>query len=328
MSYSSTNGDNPEHYSNRGQWGPLAPRTDVSSPLEALAPQGTRQRSRTGFGKTGTLALLALFVFGKLKWLLAGLKFMKFGSLLTMLLTIWVYSNFFGWPFAVGFVLLILVHEYGHLLAMKQQGIPAGAPVFIPFVGAVIAMKGRPRDAYVEAIVGIGGPLLGSVGALACLVAALLTDSLFFFALASTGFLLNLFNMLPVSPLDGGRITGAISRWLWVAGYAVGVPVLLATGSPILGLILVLGLFTIWRTWKSPVAGYYDIAPARRATVAAGYFGLLALLALGMSVTDGPLRQLSTAQGAALYGGALLQGLAPTFSGIGERLRASGRSRS
>jgi Zn-dependent protease len=286
-----------------------------------MPPPDPAPRARRGLGPIGTLGLLALFVFGKLKWLLAGLKFMKFGSLLTMLLSIWVYSNFFGWPFAVGFVLLILVHEYGHLLAMKQQGIPAGAPVFIPFVGAVIAMKGRPRDAFVEAVVGIGGPLLGGLGALLCLAVALGTDSLFFFALASTGFLLNLFNMLPVSPLDGGRITGAISRWLWVAGYAVGVPVLLITGSPILGLILVLGLFTIYRTWKSPVAGYYQISPSRRVAVAAGYFGLLAALALGMSLADVPLAQLSGSQSAALYGGALLPGLGELLSSLGRSAR-------
>ncbi len=314
MDYTSSSKDPRGPYSNRGDWGPLAPRQEIFPRPEPAPPRQPPRSPRSGFGATSTLALLALFVFGKLKWVLAALKFMKFGSLLTMLLTIWVYSNFFGWPFAVGFVLLILVHEYGHLLAMKQQGIPAGAPVFIPFLGAVIAMKGRPRDAYVEAIVGIGGPMLGSLGALACLIVGLTTDSLFFFALASTGFLLNLFNMLPVSPLDGGRITGAISRWLWLGGYAVGVPVLLATGSPILGLILVLGLFTLWRTWKSPVQGYYEIAPGKRSLVAAGYFGLLALLALGMSVADAPLQQLSGMEQAALYGGALLPGLTGTVS--------------
>ncbi len=320
MSDLSTGKPSPGPYSDRGQWGPLAPRQERPQHPEAM-PKGSAQRRSRGLGKTGTLGLLALFVFGKLKWLLAGLKFMKFGSLITMLLTIWVYSNFFGWPFAVGFVLLILVHEYGHLLAMKQQGIPAGAPVFIPFVGAVIAMKGRPRDAFVEAVVGIGGPLLGGLGALACLVAALTTGSLFFFALASTGFLLNLFNLLPVSPLDGGRITGAISRWLWVAGYAVGVPVLLITGSPILGLILVLGLFTIWRTWTSPVAGYYEISPARRIAVATGYFGLLIALALGMSLADGPLEQLTGAEEAALYSGAILPTAQDLFGGVADRMR-------
>ncbi|MBJ94801.1 MAG: site-2 protease family protein [Rickettsiales bacterium] len=259
--------------------------------------------------------MITILLLSKFKWLLAGLKLMKFGSLFTMLLTIWVYSNFFGWPFAVGFVLLILVHEYGHLLAMRHQNIPTGAPVFIPFVGAVIAMKGRPRDAFVEAIVGIGGPALGGLGALGCLLAALASDSLFFYALASTGFLLNLFNMLPVSPLDGGRITGAISRWLWVAGYAVGIPLLLITGSPILGLILLLGLLTIWRTWKRPVQGYYSISRGRRMAIAAGYFGLLAALTLGMSLADLPLQQLSGTQAAALYSGALLPGLQELLAG-------------
>lgn len=319
MSYLSSGKPPPGPYSNRGQWGPLAPIQERPEQPRAI-PQGSAQRRARGLGKTGTIGLLALFIFGKFKWLLAALKFMKFGSLITMVLTIWVYSNFFGWPFAVGFVLLILVHEYGHLLAMKQQGLPAGAPVFIPFVGAVIAMKGRPRDAFVEAIVGIGGPLLGGLGALACLVVALTTGSLFFFALASTGFLLNLFNMLPVSPLDGGRITGAISRWLWVAGYAVGVPVLLATGSPILGLILVLGLFTIWRTWSSPVAGYYEISSSKRVAIAAGYFGLLAALTLGMSIADGPLEQLTGTEEAALYSGAVLPVLGDLLRKIAHRL--------
>jgi Zn-dependent protease len=320
MSDSPTGRTVPGPQSNRESWGPLSPNQDLwPAQLEPQRPAPTKPRR--GLGKLGPLALLALFVFGKVKWLIAGLKFMKFGSLITMLGTIWVYSNFFGWPFAVGFVLLILVHEYGHLLAMKQQGIPAGAPVFIPFVGAVIAMKGRPRDAFVEAVVGIGGPVLGGIGALGCLVVALGTGSKFFFALASTGFLLNLFNMLPVSPLDGGRITGAISRWLWVAGYAIGVPVLLLTKSPILGLILLLGLFTIYRTWKSPVKGYYEISPTRRMLVATGYFGLLAALALGMWSTEVPLQQLSGSQEAALYGGALLPGLGELLSTWRDRVR-------
>src|SRR5262245_42010416 len=177
----------------------------------------------------GPLGVAAIFVLGKLKFLLPLLKFTKLGTLLTMLAAIWAYALFFGLPFAIGFVLLIFVHELGHGLVMQRLGIRAGAPVFIPFVGAVIAMKSLPRDAYVEALVAIGGPVLGSAGALACLVVAWLTGSPFWYALAYTGFMLNMFNLIPISPLDGGRIVGVVSRWLWLAGYAVGIGVFFAT---------------------------------------------------------------------------------------------------
>ncbi len=163
--------------------------------------------------------------------------------------------------------------------------------MFIPFVGAVIAMKGLPRNAYVEALVGIGGPILGSVGALICLIVGWVTGSAFWFALAYTGFLLNLFNLLPVSPLDGGRIVGVISRWLWVVGYAVGIVVLIVTRSPILFLVLLLGLFSLGRTIRGPRKDYFDVAPAKRISMGIAYFALLALLALGMQVADKPLTE-------------------------------------
>jgi Zn-dependent protease len=216
----------------------------------------------------------------------------KLGTLVTMLVAVWAYAMLWGVPFAVGFVLLIFVHELGHAIVMRQQGIPAGAPVFIPFVGAVIAMKGDPRDAYVEALVGIGGPILGSVGALVCLIVGWALDSLFWYALASTGFLINLFNLIPISPLDGGRIVGVISRWLWLFGYGVGIAVFLVTYSPILFLILLLGLVGLGRTIRGPRAGYYDVEPRRRVAVGAAYFALLALLALGMRAADEPLAEL------------------------------------
>jgi Zn-dependent protease len=196
---------------------------------------------------------------------------------------------YWGLPFAVGFVLLIFVHEMGHAIVMRRLGIAAGAPVFIPFVGAVIAMKGMPRNAHVEALVGLGGPVLGSVGALVCLVLGWLTGSLFWYSLASTGFLINLFNLIPISPLDGGRIVGVLSRWIWALGYALGIVILLATRSPILFLILLLGLFTLPQTLRGPREGYFDVTAGQRIAVGAAYFGLLAALAVGMWLADRPL---------------------------------------
>jgi Zn-dependent protease len=299
--------------------GPLssAPR---QAPLPATAPE--RGRAASAVGRFGSLGVFALLVFGKLKWLLAGLKFMKFTTLISMVASVGAYSLFFGWRFALGFVLLIFVHELGHALALRQQGIPAGAPVFIPFMGAVIAMKGRPRDAWVEAVVGIGGPLLGTLGAIVALGVAAVTGSSLWYALASTGFLLNLFNMIPISPLDGGRIVGAINRSLWAAGYLIGVPLFITTGSPILGLILLVGLFTLYRMWTHPVAGYYDIATWKRVAMGTAYFASMAVMVGGMAVADAQLHGVldSTAliSGAALY----------TLGGVlGELLPHRGRSR-
>jgi Zn-dependent protease len=248
-----------------------------------------RSRWKRWITSLGPLGIALMFILGKLKFLVPLLKVAQFGTLLSMFFMIWVYAQMWGWAFALGFVLLIFVHELGHALVMQQQGIPAGAPVFIPFVGAVIAMRGQPRDAWVEALVGIGGPVLGSVGALACLIVAWVSGAPFWYALASTGFLLNLFNLLPISPLDGGRIVGVISRWLWVAGYALGIGALLVTRSPMLFLILLIGLFGIRRTVRGPHAGYFDAAPGRRIAMGVAYFGLIILLALGMWIAREPL---------------------------------------
>ncbi len=249
----------------------------------------TRKSSRRSFKVWGPLGVAFAFLLGKGKFVLALLKFAKLHTLLSMLVAVWAYAMIWGLPFAVGFVLLIFVHEMGHLLVMRQQGIPAGAPVFIPFVGAVIAMKGWPRNAYVEALVGIGGPALGTAGAIVVLLFAFASDSMLLYALASTGFLINLFNMIPISPLDGGRIVGVISRWFWLVGYAVGIAVFLVTYSPILFLILLLGLFTLWGRLRNPRPGYYDVAPNRRIAMGVGYFGLMAIMAIGMWIAEAPL---------------------------------------
>jgi Zn-dependent protease len=226
------------------------------------------------------------FVLGKLKVIIPLLKLAKLGTLISMFIAVWAYALFWGFPFALGFVLLIFVHELGHALVLRQQGIPAGAPVFIPFLGAVIAMKGMPRNAWVEALVGIGGPVLGSLGALLCLVIGWMTDSLIWYALASTGFLLNLFNLLPISPLDGGRIVGVISRWIWVVGYAIAIAAFLATFHPMLLLILVFGLLGLGRAIRGTAPDYFDVPIERRVLMGFAYFGLAAALAVLMRIAD------------------------------------------
>jgi Zn-dependent protease len=181
----------------------------------------------------------AAFLLTQGKLLLALLKFGKFGGLfISMLLSIGAYAIVFPWSFAVGLVLLILVHELGHVIAAKQKGLPVSAPLFIPFVGALINLKRHPRDAVTEAYMAFGGPLLGTVGALAAFGLAIYFDHPVLYSLALTGFLINLFNLIPIHPLDGGRIVTAVSRWLWLVGLVGGL-VLIIYNFHIL-------LFIIW----------------------------------------------------------------------------------
>ena len=139
----------------------------------------------------------------------------------TMALSIWAYAMAYGWQFAVGFVLLIFVHECGHLIAARKCGLKVGAPVFIPFMGAFIALKEAPRNAWIEAQVGIGGPMAGAIAAALCEGIYLITGNPLFRALAFFGFFLNLFNLAPIGMLDGGRIVTALSPWLWIVGLVI-----------------------------------------------------------------------------------------------------------
>lgn len=145
-----------------------------------------------------------------------------FKTLGSMLLSIVVYylMLFHDLAFAVGFCVLMLIHELGHVMANRYYGLSAGPPIFIPFMGAVINLRQRPQNAKVEAVIGIAGPIVGTVGALACYAWFWRTGSELALQLSFFGFMLNLFNLLPVPPLDGGRVTAAVSPWIWMLGLA------------------------------------------------------------------------------------------------------------
>ncbi|WP_020677522.1 hypothetical protein [Geopsychrobacter electrodiphilus] len=251
---------------------------------------------KRGLRKFGTLGLVLFYLFSKLKYLALILQIGKFKTFITMLISIWAYAMFWGWPFAAGFVALIFIHEMGHVLALRAMGIPASAPMFIPFVGAQIVMKQMPKNAFVEAVGAYGGPLLGTLGAIGCVGIGLTTGNLFWFALASSGFLLNLFNLLPISPLDGGRIIGVISPKLWLLGLLGAGLLFYLTWSPIVALILLLGSFQIYksfkmsRTSKTEHARYYDVSLAKRAGMGFAFLLLLAVTSIGMLAMHGPLQ--------------------------------------
>lgn len=245
---------------------------------------GARHPHRARNTVLGGLGGAALFLLGKLKFLglLAGV--LKLNTLLSMMLSIGLYAIDWGVPFAIGFVLLIFVHECGHAIVLRMEGIPAGAPVFIPFLGAVIAMRALPRNAYVEAKVGIGGPILGSLAAWAVLATGFWSGSALLVSLGHAGVLINLFNLIPVSPLDGGRIAGCFTRGVWIGGYAFGALALLLTRSPLLLVVLLAGLFTMWQRWHHPVPGYHDIPAGSRLAVGMTYAALVVALALTLPI--------------------------------------------
>ena len=180
----------------------------------------------------------------------------------------------------------------GHVFEAKRQGLPVSAPLFIPFMGALITMKQMPQNAWREAQVAIAGPLLGSAGALGLYIAGVAFDSRPLKALAFLGFFLNLFNLLPVIPLDGGRITAALHPALWLVGFCALLGLVLYRPNPILIIILLFAASELWRRWqmrKYPeMQEYYRVEPHQRLIIGVLYFGLAILLVLGMHETHVP----------------------------------------
>jgi Zn-dependent protease len=223
-----------------------------------------------------------------LKLLLLLLNGAKLGKLAltggSMLLSVVAYAWIFGWWYAAGFVGLIFVHEMGHYVAARRRGLDVGAPTFIPFVGAWVSLKDMPHDAETEAYIGMAGPLIGSLGALLCYFAARETGSTLLLALAYSGFFLNLFNLIPLSPFDGGRITAVLSPRLWLLGAPMLVGLFLWRPSPLLILMAILAAPQVMqaiRGFRSPEQqAYYAVDAETRLTYGLLYLGLAAFLAI------------------------------------------------
>jgi Zn-dependent protease len=259
------------------------------TPHHSVVTRNSR-KGRLSAALAGLVALLAKF-----KAVLLVLPKLKlFTTVGTMLVSVAAYSFVFGWPFAVGFVVLLFVHEMGHVIQLRREGLKASAPMFIPFMGAAVFAKSLGRNALAEARVGLAGPILGSLGSVACIAIWHATGNDLWRALAFTGFFLNLFNLLPVVPLDGGRAMAAMAPWMWFAGFAAMVPLAFIFPNPIILVILVLAGYETYKRWKLRRAGgaeqevYYEVRPLDRALVAAVYLSLIALLVVGMHATHLP----------------------------------------
>jgi Zn-dependent protease len=267
--------------------GTLGPAGARPAANRGRRPQATTSRLRRAWQRfVGALVAIGAFL-AKFGALLIKLKYV--GLVLSMFVSVLAYTLFFGWSFAVGFVLLIFVHEMGHVLVLRRQGVPASAPLFIPFLGAFVNMRQMPRNAYQEAVSGLAGPYFGTAASAAVALWGHAVGSNFLLQLGAVGFLLNLFNLLPVLPLDGGRAAAALHPVLWLVGLVALLAWEVFNPSPVALIIIVLGGFELYRRWtrrNSPAArAYHALSARQRVAVALMYLFVVAVAIVGFQLT-------------------------------------------
>ena len=227
---------------------------------------------------------------------------LKFGvASVTAILSVVIYAQLFGWGFGLGLVALLFIHEMGHAVVMKLKGIPIGGMIFVPMLGAAVIMRRMPGNAKDEAEVGIAGPIAGALASLVCLLIALTSHAEpglpnLWASLAYFGFFLNLFNLIPIIPFDGGRVLSALDRRVWIIGFIGLVAVQIwqwATGnfSVWLLIFIVMAATEFWArrsVQNTPESkAYYAVSRSERIIIGLAYFGLIAVLVLGMTAAHG-----------------------------------------
>ena len=237
-------------------WLPPLPPGTATARAAARRAGPSRRGSSACSGPLFVAGLAILKLGAKLKALLLLLPKLKLlTTSASMLVSVAAYAIIWGWTFAVGFVALLFVHEMGHVIQMKREGVKVSGMLFIPFLGAAVGARSMGGNALAEARIGLAGPVLGTLATAALAPARERHDSDFLRALAFTGFFLNLFNLVPVVPLDGGRAMAAMAPWMWFAGFAAMLGFFVLFPNPILILILLLGGMETWRRWKDAQAG-------------------------------------------------------------------------
>ncbi len=282
--------------------------TDVGEDQREVAKHGTsegRKKKLAGLGGLGAAIIGLLIKFKTLLVLLFDLKwlavFAKIGfTSITVLISIAAYAFIFGWQFAIGIVALLFVHEMGHAVVMKMKGIPIGGMIFIPLLGAAVLMRQMPRNAKDEAEVGIAGPVAGAVASSVCLLIAQANPDSIWAPLAYFGFFINLFNLIPIVPFDGGRVLAAIDRRLWIVGflgliaYQVWSYIQYQSISIWLLFFIVIAGTQLWARRYVPdnpeAQAYYTVPTGERIILTLAYFGLAAVLVLGMTISHGLIR--------------------------------------
>lgn len=218
---------------------------------EVTENMATNASHRSNKGLWGWIVAIGVFLLAKMKWVLALFKFGKFATLASMFVSLGGYALIFGWKFAFAIVYLIFVHEMGHLVAAKLKKIPTSPAIFIPFMGAAIGIDPKKiKDAETEFFVAYGGPLAGLFSILPAIGLYLVTQDPYWGLIIQLGGLINLFNLFPVSPLDGGRIVTVLSTKIWFIGLLAMIPIIFLSPDPIIILIFIFGIFTWWNRFK------------------------------------------------------------------------------
>ena len=266
------------------------------------AEQSGKRKRLAGLGGIGATIIGLIVKFKTLlvvlfdfKWFLA---FSKIGfTSITILISVAAYALIFGWPFAIGLVVLLFIHEMGHALVMKMKGIPIGGMIFIPLLGAAVLMRQMPKSAKDEAEVGIAGPIAGALASSVCLLLAQASPDSIWAPLAYFGFFINLFNLIPIVPFDGGRVLAAIDRRMWIIGFLglVGFEVwnFIQYQSINIWLLffIVMAATQLWSRRAVPntpeAQAYYSVPIGERIILTLAYFGLAAVLVLGMTISHG-----------------------------------------
>jgi Zn-dependent protease len=270
-----------------GQVPPPPPEYSVTSDIPPDSPQHYSPAPASGNrGLLGGLGAALLAAWGFLKYgLLIAFKIPAFGTLLSLVVSFGGYALFYGPWFAVALVTMIFVHEMGHVVEIRRQGMQASAPIFIPFLGAAIFQRSHPTDALKQAQIGIAGPIAGTIGATAAFALYGSTHSPVLLLAALIGFYLNLFNLIPVWQLDGSWILAPVSKWFQVAGYAlIGVGALFFhfLVSPLIIIIALLGIPTLIKRFREASNPYYTSVPAG-GRWAMGFAWLVLVIYLGVA---------------------------------------------
>jgi Zn-dependent protease len=265
-------------------WQPV-PQPEPSVPVPALPGDRLTPRERLKRALAPVTALGAFLA----KFGLVLLKLKSVVLVGSMAVSVVAYASIWGWRFALGFVLLIFVHEMGHVVVLRARGIRAGWPVFLPFLGAFVSMQSMPRSVYDEAESALAGPVAGTVGALAVGYVGHVEHSQLLLSLGFTGLLLNLFNLLPALPLDGGRVAGALHPTIWLGGLAALVVVEIYRPSGIILILLLLGGYELYRRWRGHDSEaskvYFALQPGQRLKIGTAYLALVAVILVGMHYT-------------------------------------------
>jgi Zn-dependent protease len=251
-------------------------------------------KPRLGRILSGLLLLLGLAAFRlKAVWLVLFEKvriffvnpFEGFGAMQfavaggSMLVTVLAYATKFRLGLVIGFVLITLIHEVGHAVAIRAKGLRAGYMVFIPFIGGAVTLKDQPRSVYDDAQIGLAGPFAGTLASLGSLLIFKVTGDPLYLLVALTGFILNLINLLPIGMLDGGRISAAVTKWMWVFGGAVLAYKVWRQPNVLLIVILLLAVFQVYAAiLREKEDRFYEITGGQRAAVAIAYFTLVIFL--------------------------------------------------